>query len=283
VRFVMDTCFYTLPDGIFERMGFDFSVGFRNDNGFHKLDSRNPEVVTFEPTDYINPMFKYMRPILDSNGQPVCRQPGVNAYWVAKEDIPKFEDALNGTFRSSAESILHCPQLVTNNGQLTALLDTTSKPLVTNSVFDPAKSEFLPTVREFREGQTISSFSLLSWDGRTVSSDFYIEFATIGGSDKMADILQGVPNMNSIMFSEKGLVYPADGMLVVHIVGPTRYREGRIEAGVPIFNKIPYLQRVFINKAIARDVLTAQGILTIRMLAPNEEPRTAVVPRTIQR
>ena len=286
VRFVMDTNFFTAIDTPYEHMGYSFSMGYSGDGDVGKAEGQKNADVASEPSNGVHPVFRYMHPILDSNGLRVCKQPGVNAYWVAKEDIPKFWDAQNKVIQESMrDRFLQCPQLVMYNGQLTAILDTASKPFVTDWVFDSAKNEFQPTITAIREGQTISSFSLLSWDGRTVSSDFHVEFSAISGPVKMdGGRGQGIPLMNRIMFSEKGLIFPADGMLVVHVSGPCQYVETRIEAGVPVLNKIPYLNRLYSNTVIGRDVRAVHGFLTVRMLAPNEVPQTAVVvPAAIRR
>jgi hypothetical protein len=139
-----------------------------------------------------------------------------------------------------------------------------------------------------KDRSTFSSFSLLSWDGRTVSSDVYAELT------RMAILTDNMGTNNEIkdperkIISEKGLVWSADGMLLLFFKGVRvgTLTESRVEAGVPMLNKVPYVQRLFSNTAIGREIQeqTMYGILTIRMLAPNEEPQTAVViPEVIRR
>jgi general secretion pathway protein D len=53
--------------------------------------------------------------------------------------------------------------------------------------------------------------------------------------------------------------------------GIKRLSEGRTEAGVPILNKIPYINRLFSNTAIGRNTQSIMMMVTPRIIIQEEE------------
>ena len=53
--------------------------------------------------------------------------------------------------------------------------------------------------------------------------------------------------------------------------GIKRLAEGRVEAGVPMLNKIPYINRLFSNTAIGRDTQSVMMMVTPRIIIQEEE------------
>jgi hypothetical protein len=224
------------------------------------------------------------------------------------QDFPKLWEAWRGVVGiltvSGHGDRLQTPQFVTFNGQLGAMMDASSIPYAMRTYFDVKTLEakqgvvrndeanlavrLLHTARlHHKDRGTFSSFSLLSWDGKTVSSDVYAEIARIAIPENKMETNGEIKELERKTISEKGLVWSADGMLIVFFKGvriavDTEYRG---EAGVPILRKIPYVSRLFSNTGIARgsEEQIMYGILTIRMLAPNEVPQTAVAPAAIRR
>jgi len=71
-------------------------------------------------------------------------------------------------------------------------------------------------------------------------------------------------------FSVSTTVNCPDGGTVL-LGGIKRMSEGRIEAGTPILNKIPYLQRLFSNVAIGRETQSIMIMVTPRIIIQEEE------------
>jgi general secretion pathway protein D len=71
-------------------------------------------------------------------------------------------------------------------------------------------------------------------------------------------------------FSVQTTVSCPDGGTVL-LGGIKRLSEGRVEGGVPILNKIPYIQRLFSNTAIGRDTQSIMIMVTPRIIIQEEE------------
>ena len=275
VRFVMTTNFLTVGGSFYERWG-DFTPQL-----LAEFPPHVQEAMALKTTAYFDartPVLKYLHPILGPDGKSPCQQPGVSAYWVAKDDVPKVQEIWNTLFQAAMgdvrSQISGNPEVVTFNGQLGAVVNTTSQQFATNVVYIPTENEVRPIQTDFKSGSSTAMFSLLSWDGRTVSSDVHYEASMVRSLRNLAQQEEPwleVPNIESLMISEKGLVWPADGMLIVFIGGIRRLSEARVEVGTPVLNKVPVIGRHFTKTAYGRDVTTVNGILTVRMLPPNEQ------------
>jgi hypothetical protein len=294
VRFVMETNYLTLTDNFIERMDASFDKVFRNDgtNVPIKVDPTQkfflPDGTAFNPSN-TNP-FKYLRPILGADGKPYCTLPGQTAYWVAKDDVPKFREALQfylmaveGDRRSSR---WEGPHVVALNGQLGAVLNLQPITVEMTGCRNPLTKEIEPFLETHHVGNAHVAFSLLSWDGKTVCTDLLSTgidqtFVKYGEGNSGGYLFFGEDGNMAV--ADKGLTWSADGMLVV-IHQSSHLSEGRVEAGVEprprIIGKIPYVQRLFSNVAIGREEQTLLGIITVRMLGANEEVKTATAPPT---
>jgi hypothetical protein len=308
-RFVTETNFLMVSDVYTRRLGTNFDMVFSNDGTFQRarqpIKTSEQSVLTTDlppvcellaaifPQAQKQP-FKYLR--------PVCEKPDVSAYWVAKEDFPKLWEAWRGVVGILAVSghgdRLQTPQFVTFNGQLGAIMDVSSIPYAMKAYFDVKTLEAkqgvvrndeadLAARLHHKDRGTFSSFSLLSWDGKTVSSDVYAEIARIAISEDEMETNGEIRELERKTISEKGLVWSADGMLIVFFKGVriTVDTEYKVVAGVPVLRTIPSVSRLFSNTGLARgsEEQIMYGILTIRMLAPNEVPQTAVAPAAIRR
>lgn len=85
-----------------------------------------------------------------------------------------------------------------------------------------------------------------------------------------ASVTIQVPHVQKIDVAETGLVWPRDGMLVVFLTGIECQSERRVEYGVPIFSKIPYLNRLFKNTAIGRESVSIAGIITVSAITAQD-------------
>jgi len=172
---------------------------------------------------------------------------------------------------------------MTFNGQPGSVSDTTTIPFVADvaAVRLEGTMGYQPIIRMLEQGQIVQTFSLLSWDYRTVTSDVSVLFSAIKGMD-MVNVgstetpinLQIPQGVKKIEFAEQGLTWSADGMLVVFFGGLERESEYRIESGLPIMNKIPYLHRLFSNTSTGRETRSVNGILTVEMVADSPQQAT---------
>jgi len=234
--------------------------------------------------DIRQPIYQYLNPILEPDGtSSVCKTPGVTAYWVAKENVPKFREALESTLRDIQSCIsIEGPGVMTFNGQTACVQDITNVPYVADvaAIRREGTTGHQPIVRMLEQGRTIQTFSLLSWDCQMVTSDVSATISALTMMDSVnmgtteKPIILQVPQTEKIEFSGQGLTWSADGMLVVFYGKYDHYREHRIETGPPIFNKIPYIQRLFNNTAIVRDSRSVDGILTVEMITDSPQQAT---------
>lgn len=239
-------------------------------------------------TDVRQLMYQYLHPLLTPDGdRSVCKTPGVSAYWVAKEDIPKVLEKLpNASALATLDkgsSVLQCPKVMAYNGQTAGIRDVTTLPFVTDVA--PVRAEgqtgYQPILRMFEQGQTTQTMSLLSWDRRTVTTDVSMVFSKIKETDIVNvgtsefPISFQVPRTQIIEVSEHGLVWPSEGMLVVCVGGLEREREFQVEAGVPVLNKIPYANRLFSNTAVVQETRSVHCVLTVRMADELSQPQQA--------
>ena len=209
--------------------------------------------------------------------------PDVSAHWVAKDDIPKFWEKLQVAVQGNRNSSrLEAPKFMTRNGELGNIQDITIMPFVTNviPIREDSAMTYPPAVSTVGSGQSMQSFSLLSWDCRTATTDVsavYSHLVKVGlvkfeGADSQKITIQQ-PVQTKFRFSKNGLVWSTDGMLVLFYDGGERLSEGRVETGVPILNKIPYISRLFPN-VVGRVTVPVNGMLTVRMV--EESPPQAV-------
>ena len=91
---------------------------------------------------------------------------------------------------------------------------------------------------------------------------------TTTSSDRHSGITLQQPQVST--FSVSTTVNCPDGGTVM-LGGIKRMSEGRMEAGTPILNKIPYLSRLFANVAIGRDTQSIMIMVTPRIIIQEEE------------
>ena len=220
-----------------------------------------------------------MHPIVTPDGKPACQTPGLAAYWVAKDDFPKFNEGfatLLGYTQSDANSnVLQAPKVPAFNGQFANIQDVTQRAFITDVISTPSEPGYQPIITVLSEGQTIQTFSLLSWDCRTATTDVFSELSKIVKVNQTA--FAGVnlqrPRLEKIDLSAQNLVWPVDGMLVVILGGIERQVEGQYEKGIippgqigtPVLSKLPYLNRLVKTTAIHRDTTSLLGIMTVKM------------------
>lgn len=215
-----------------------------------------------------------------------------------------FMNAAQGDQRSN---ILQAPRVTMFDGQSASIQDTVERPFVTSLI--PVVADFAvaqqPVIVVLNEGTTLNVQATCSPDKRFVRLTLNPTFSQIdrvdtftfegtrttrtnsnksgtnilnpqGTVDKTDDeqeqVITGTtvqqPSLASTNISTT--VNVPDGGTIL-LGGIKRMREGRIERGVPILSKIPYVNRLFKNTAIGRETSTLMMTVTPRIIIQEEE------------
>ena len=215
-----------------------------------------------------------------------------------------FIQAAQGDRRNT---VMEAPKVMLHNGQPGMINDTTQIPFVTSVT--PVVADFAigyqPIVTTFNQGQVLNVQATVSNDrqhvrlqlnpiftslvrvqtfkyfGEDVDSEetetSRDETATTSTDPRNArktstSARSGITIQQPIWatFSVSTTVSCPDGGTVM-LGGIKRVSEGRTEAGVPILNKLPYIQRLFSNTAIGRDTQSVMIMVTPRIIIQEEE------------
>jgi general secretion pathway protein D len=213
-----------------------------------------------------------------------------------------FINAAQGDKRTN---VLQAPKVTLFNGQSATVYDQTQTPFVVTVI--PVVGDFAaaeqPVIVVLSEGTSMSVQAVISNDRRFVRLTVVPFFSNIGTvntftfsgttsttSDTSTEGVQTTPNnstkKNSVtskrvsgvtvqlpsfsFVSVTTTVSVPDGGTVL-LGGIKRLSEGRNEYGVPILNKIPYLNRLFKNVAVGRDTQSLMMMVTPRIIIQEEE------------
>lgn len=217
-----------------------------------------------------------------------------------------FINAAQGDKRSN---VLQAPKVTLFNGQQAFVSDTSQSPFVISVV--PVVGDFAaaqqPVIVVLSEGTFMTVQAVISNDRRFVRLTVVPFFSKIGevdtfqftGSttttvDTTREGLQAAATDPSKLWNKKGdnvattntgttvqlptfsfvtvttTVSVPDGGTVL-LGGIKRLSEGRNEAGVPMLNKLPYINRLFKNVAIGRETQSLMMMVTPRIIIQEEE------------
>jgi general secretion pathway protein D len=207
--------------------------------------------------------------------------------------------ALQSDTRSN---VLQAPKVTLFNGQQAFVSDTSQRPFVTSVI--PVVGDFAaaqqPVITVLSEGTSLTVQAVVSPDRRFVRLTVVPFFSSIGdvqnfqftgstttvnnsaaatGSDNTSSTSAGtvttnegttvqLPTFNFVTVTTT--VSVPDGGTVL-LGGIKRLSEGRNESGVPILSKIPYINRLFKNTAIARTTESLMMMVTPRIIIQEEE------------
>ncbi|MDR2756905.1 MAG: hypothetical protein LBC20_14495 [Planctomycetaceae bacterium] len=217
-----------------------------------------------------------------------------------------FMSATQGDTRSN---VLQAPKVTIFNGQMGMISDMSMSPFVTSVI--PVVGDFAaayqPVITILSEGQLLSVQGTVSDNRqyvRLVLNPTFNKITKVNtfkyfGEDSLTDETQTTAKGDSAisastdergttqrtaqsnsgvtiqlptlaMFSVQTTVSVPDGGTIL-LGGMKRLSEGRTEAGTPILNKIPYIQRLFMNTAIGRTTQSIMMMVTPRIIIQEEE------------
>jgi general secretion pathway protein D len=219
-----------------------------------------------------------------------------------------FLQAAQGDQRNS---VMEAPKVMLLNGQAGEVNDTTTIPFVTSviPVVADFAVAYQPIVTMMNQGQVLRVQATATQNRQNVRLTLNPTFTTItkvntfrymgddeeveetntsatgddrAGNQTSADMRSAnrrrqiarsgitVQQPVTANFYVNTTVNCPDGGTVL-LGGIKRMSEGRVEAGTPILNKIPYLQRLFSNVAIGRDTQSVMIMATPRIIIQSEE------------
>jgi general secretion pathway protein D len=307
LQVTIEVRFITLNDNFFERIGIDFDFDIDDNSSGIPPDDDGPSVTigldpTGQPTADLDISFTQ-----DSFGASVPAFGGFDAGSAANfgfailSDIEAFFliQALQGDTRTN---VLQAPKVTLFNGQQAFVSDTSQRPFVTSVI--PVVGDFAaahqPVIVVLTEGTSLSVQAVVSNDRRFVRLTLVPFFSKIG------DVQEFTFNGKRTSTTGTTAVDPSDGTQVVQndaqdaIEGTTvqlptfsfttvtttvsvpdggtillggikRLSEGRNERGVPMLNKLPYVNRLFKNVGIGRTTQSLMMMVTPRIIIQEEE------------
>jgi general secretion pathway protein D len=217
---------------------------------------------------------------------------------------------INATQGDSRSNVLQAPKVMIFNGQMGSVVDSTQSPFVTSvvPVVGDFAIGYQPIIAVLNDGQvmtvrgtvspnrqyvrltlqpvfnTIQKVSTFRYVGDENESDSTTSNSGSEASDSasadekrgttrtQSRAVSGVTIQQPIMasFSVQTTVSVPDGGTIL-MGGIKRLREGRIESGTPILDKIPFINRLFMNTAIGRDTSSILMVVTPRIIIQEEE------------
>jgi general secretion pathway protein D len=209
--------------------------------------------------------------------------------------------AAQGDQRSN---VLQAPKVTLFNGQQASVSDTSQRPFVTSLV--PVVGDFAaahqPVIVVLNEGTSLSVQAVVSSDKRFVRLTLVPFFSRIGDvqeftfsgktttkagtnvkdpSDPTKTIQDGVEvtkegttlQLPTFAFTTVTTTVSVPDGGTVLLGGIKRLSEARSERGVPMLNKIPYINRLFKNVGIGRETSSLMLMVTPRIIIQEEEER----------
>jgi general secretion pathway protein D len=210
-----------------------------------------------------------------------------------------FIEASQGDQRSN---VMQAPKVTMFNGQSAVVNDTTSVPFVVSVI--PVVGAFaaaqMPVIMVLNQGTALTVQAVVSSDRRFVRLTLVPFFSTItavntftftgSSSSSTESSSEGPSDMTTkrssassaanegttvqlpsfAVFTVATTVSVPDGGTVL-LGGIKRLAEGRNEFGVPLFSKIPYVNRLFRNQATGRETQSLMMMVTPRIIIQEEE------------
>lgn len=306
VQVTIEVRFITLGDNFFERIGVDFD--FRIDDNVTSLptDDEGPSVTVGlnrdgTPTADLDLAFTQ-----DSFGSAIPQVGGFDQNTAAQFGFAILSDIEMFFFLEAAQgdtrtNVLQAPKVTLYDGQFATISDQTQRPFVVGLV--PVVGDFAvaqqPIIVVLNEGTQLNVQAVVSPDKQFVRLTLLPNFSRIGevrtftfegrrtsntgtvvrdadgniiDREDEEDVIEGttVQQPELAFTSVTTSVNVPDGGTIL-LGGIKRLRENRIERGVPMLSKIPYINRLFKNVGIGRETNTFMMTVTPRILIREEE------------
>ncbi|HTQ40175.1 MAG TPA: hypothetical protein VMJ32_14205 [Pirellulales bacterium] len=215
--------------------------------------------------------------------------------------------AAEGDTRSN---VLQAPKVTLFNGQQATVSDTTQVPFVTSVI--PVVGDFAaaqqPVIVVLSEGTSLTVQAVVSNDRRFVRLTVVPFFSNIGAvntftftgstsstqksseSQNSTDQSSSTSNENDSSNVATTVQLPQFSFVTVTTTvsvpdggtvllgGIKRLSEGRIEEGVPVLSKLPYINRLFRNTGIGRTTTSLMMMVTPRIIIQEEEENNLIGP-----
>ncbi len=310
VQITIEVRFITLNDEFFERIGvdFDFNIASNVDREIvnrHLGGGDGPTVVVGLDQGGVTPnldlefrQFGFAETIPTFGGLNPAQ---VNSFGFAiLSDIEAFLllEAAEGDSRSN---ILEAPKVTMFNGQTATINDTSARPFVTS--IEPVVADFAvahrPIIVVLPEGTSLTVQAVVSSDRRYVRLTLQPIFSRIGDVEVFEFEGDSTSNTGNIVLDDTGAeigrnnvtstnratrvqlptfistsvsttVNVPDGGTIL-LGGIKRLSEGRDERGVPMIDKLPYINRLFKNVGIGRETQSLMLMVTPRIIIQEEE------------
>ena len=309
LQVTIEVRFITLRDDFFERIGIDFDFDINDNTGLTNADLENPPrsiTVGLDPLGDFTPDLD-LSFTQGSFTSTVPQFGGFDAATAANFGFAILSDieayfmiqAAQGDERSN---VLQAPKVTLFNGQQASINDSSMRPFVTGII--PVVGDFAaaqqPVITVLSEGTSLSVQAVVSPDRRFVRLTMVPFFSEIGAVKTFtftgrttsntgtaavdpADDTQSVQNEahtitegstvqlpEFIVTSVATTVSVPDGGTVL-LGGIKRLQEGRTERGVPMLDKLPYINRLFKNVGIGRTTKSLMLMVTPRIIIQEEE------------
>ncbi|HUG70043.1 MAG TPA: hypothetical protein VMM76_19995, partial [Pirellulaceae bacterium] len=307
LQVTIEVRFITLRDDFFERIGVDFDFDIDDNVTALPPDDSGPSVaIGLGPDGNPTPDFDFSF-TQDSFGITAPAFGGfsganaANFGFAILSDIEAFflVQAATGSDRSN---ILQAPKVTLFNGQQASVSDVSQRPFVTSLI--PVVGDFAaahqPVIVVLSEGTSLGVQAVVSSDRRFVRLTLVPFFSQIGeveeftfdgstttntGSNVVDASGQPTGTANNAVTTTQGTtvqlptfsfttvsttVSVPDGGTIL-LGGIKRLSESRNEQGVPMLNKLPYINRLFKNVGIGRETTSLMLMVTPRIIIQEEE------------
>jgi len=308
LQVTIEVRFITLNDNFFERIGVDFDFDVDDNVTALPPDDSGPSVsIGLDPTGVPTTDFDFSL-TQDSFAATVPAFGGygtgasaANFGFAILSDIEAFflVQAATGSDRNN---VLSAPKVTLFNGQAASVSDVSQRPFVTSLI--PVVGDFAaaqqPVIVVLSEGTSLGVQAVVSSDRRFVRLTLVPMFSQIGDVEEFTFDGKTTTNTGSNVRDANGeltgntdnAVTTTEGTTVqlptfsfttvsttvsvpdggtVLLGGIKRLSESRVEQGVPMLNKIPYVNRLFKNVGIGRDTQSLMLMVTPRIIIQEEE------------
>ncbi|MCA9188774.1 MAG: hypothetical protein R3E01_32340 [Pirellulaceae bacterium] len=311
LQVTIEVRFITLNDDFFERIGIDFDFNVNDRTGLAQADlvgrDEGPSITigldpSGQPTADLDLQFTqntFASAVPQFGG--FDPNSAANFGFAILSDIEAFFviQAAQGDQRTN---VLQAPKVTLFNGQQAFITDSANRPFVTNLI--PVVGDFAaahqPIVTVLSEGTTLSVQAVVSNDRRFVRLTMVPTFSRIGRVDTFtftgrttsnsgtaavdpSDETMTVQNDEETVTEGTTVQLPTLAVTTIQTTvsvpdggtillgGIKRMSEGRNEVGVPMFSKLPYINRLFKNVGIGRETQSLMMMVSPRIIIQEEE------------